>query len=634
MSRRQLDRLRILALGCAVCASLLLPAATAWAAKSAGWIGPSLVTASPDGKLVIVACPDAQQILVVDVAANKVAAKIAVPAEPTGLVFHSGRLYVTCAAPQSTVCVIDVASKKIVASLPAGHTAIAPAVSPDGKRLYVCNRFNNTVSVFDLASGKETAQIAAVREPYATALSPCGKTLFVANHLPNDPADSYDVACRITVVDTANNKTSTIRLLNGSSGIRGMALAPDGKRLYVTHILARYQMPTTQLERGWMNTNALSIIDAEQKKLINTVLLDDVDLGAAVPWGVACTADGQTVCVSHAGTHELSVINIAGVMEKLAKLAAPPAAAPAPAAGAAPAPSSVYASSSPADVPNDLAFLVDLRQRIPLSGNGPRGVAVIGTKAYVVQYFTDSLAVVDLAPKAEKPVATLALGPAPKMTVQRRGEMLFNDAKLCFQHWQSCASCHPDSRVDALNWDLMNDGLGNPKNNKSMLHAHKTPPSMWAEARPTAESAVRSGLTHILFAVRPEEEADAIDDYLKSLEPVPSPYLVGGQLSAKAQRGKLLFHSEQLGCAKCHPEPYYTDQRMHDVNSEGPYDRRTTFDTPGLVECWRTAPYLHDGRYTTVKDLLLKGKHVDHDGHLSKLTPEQIDELVEFVLSL
>ncbi len=630
MSSRQLDRLRVLALIGAVCASLVLPAA-AWAAKSAGWVGPSLVTASPDGKLLMVACPDAQEILVVDVAANKVKAKIAVPAEPTGLVFdrHSGRLYVTCAAPQSTVCAIDVAAGKIVASLPAGHTAIAPAVSPDGKRLYVCNRFNNNVSVFDLASGKEAAQVAAVREPYATAISPCGKTLFVANHLPNDPADSYDVACRITVVDTTNNKTSTIRLLNGSSGIRGMALAPDGKRLYVTHILARYQMPTTQLERGWMNTNALSVIDAEQKKLINTILLDDVDLGAAVPWGVACTADGQTVCVSHAGTHELSVINIAGVMEKLAKIAAPPAAA-----GAAPTPSSVYASSSPADVPNDLAFLVDLRQRIPLSGNGPHGVAVIGTKAYVAQYFSDSIAVVDLAPKPEKPVATLALGPAPKMTVQRRGEMLFNDATLCFQHWQSCASCHPDARVDALNWDLMNDGLGNPKNNKSMLHAHKTPPSMWVEARPTAESAVRSGLTHILFAVRPEEEADAIDDYLKSLEPVPSPYLVGGQLSAKAQRGKLLFHSEQLGCVKCHPEPYYTDQRMHDVNSEGPYDRRSTFDTPGLVECWRTAPYLHDGRYTTVKDLLLKGKHVDHDGHLSKLTPEQIDDLVEFVLSL
>ena len=38
-------------------------------------------------------------------------------------------------------------------------------------------------------------------------------------------------------------------------------MSPDGRFAYVTHILSRYQVPTTQLERGWMNTNALSILD-------------------------------------------------------------------------------------------------------------------------------------------------------------------------------------------------------------------------------------------------------------------------------------------------------------------------------------------------------------------------------------
>ena len=56
--------------------------------------------------------------------------------------------------------------------------------------------------------------------------------------------------------------------------------------------------------------------------------------------------------------------------------------------------------------------------------------------------------------------------------------MLFNDAEICFQHWQSCASCHPDARVDGLNWDLMNDGLGNPKNTRSMLLVHQGGPAM------------------------------------------------------------------------------------------------------------------------------------------------------------
>jgi cytochrome c peroxidase len=306
-----------------------------------------------------------------------------------------------------------------------------------------------------------------------------------------------------------------------------------------------------------------------------------------------------------------------------------------------------FSSATQSDVPNDLAFLVDLRRRIrlqssPLFGpqtegplvNGPRGIAVAGSKAYAALYFSDNLAVVDLGPKPEKQVTILPLGPEPKLTVQRRGFMFFNDADLCFQHWQSCGSCHPDARIDGLNWDLMNDGMGNPKNNRSMLLSHKTPPSMWEGVRPTAESAVRSGITHIQFAVRPEADAVAIDEYLKVLQPVPSPHLVNGQLSESAQRGKALFFSERVGCGICHPEPLYTDLMMHDVESKGPYDRRSDFDTPTLVECWRSAPYMHDGRYVTLKQVIKEGKHGRKHGAVEKLTEQEINDLVEFVLSL
>jgi mono/diheme cytochrome c family protein len=412
----------------------------------------------------------------------------------------------------------------------------------------------------------------------------------------------------------------------------------------VVHILARYQMPTTQLERGWMNTNALSIIDAAAKKLVNTVLLDDVDLGAANPWGVATTADGKHVCVTHAGTHELSVIDVAGVMAKLAKI---PAEAKPGEPGKPYDDRGNFSSPTLADVPNDLAFLVDLRRRIKLQRmditgmvpegpmvNGPRGLAVVGSKVYVALHFSDNLAVVDLDPKPQKLVTLIPLGPEPKLTVQRRGEVFFHDADLCFQHWQSCASCHPDARIDGLNWDLMNDGLGNPKNNRSMLLVHKTPPSMSEGVRATAEEAVRSGIKHIQFAVRPDEDAVAIDEYLKSLTPVPSPQLVNGQLSESAKRGKALFFSEGVGCATCHPEPLYTDLQMYDVESKGSYDRRPDFDTPTLVEVWRTAPYLHDGRYTTIKQLIKEGKHGRKFGAVERLTDPQIDDLVEFVLSL
>ena len=86
---------------------------------------------------------------------------------------------------------------------------------------------------------------------------------------------------------------------------------------------------------------------------------------------------------------------------------------------------------------------------------------------------------------------------------------------------------------------------------------------------------------------------------------------------------------------KCHPEPLYTDLLMHDVDSRGQYDRRDDFDTPTLIEVWRTAPYMHDGHYTTIKELIAKGKHGKKGGgDIDKLTEQQLNDLVEFVLSL
>ena len=56
--------------------------------------------------------------------------------------------------------------------------------------------------------------------------------------------------------------------------------------------------------------------------------------------------------------------------------------------------------------------------------------------------------------------------------------------------------------------------------------------------RKNAEVAVRSGVKYILFMEGEDEIYESIDEYLKSLKPLPSPYLQNGKLSAKAKRGK------------------------------------------------------------------------------------------------
>jgi YVTN family beta-propeller protein len=579
------------------------------------YLGPCAVVVSQDAKTVYVANADAKQVAWVDVPGGSVTRRVAVPAEPTGLVLSPDgtRLIVTCAASRSTVVVLDATAGRVLTSIPAGHTAIGPAVSPDGKRLYVCNRFDNDVSVIDLASGAQVARVKAVREPVAAAVTPNGGAVFVANHLPNDRLDAYPVSAAVTVIDTRTHETAAIRLPHGSHSLRGLCVSPDGKYVFVTHLFSNFELVPTQLEMGWMNINVISIIDVQQKKTRQTLGLDELYAAAGNPWGVACTADGKSLCVSHAGTHEITVVTTAAAVGELVHM---------------------YISGMVGAVPDDPRLGTDLRRRIKLPGKGPRGLAVAGSKVYVAEYFSDSLAVVDLQVKGDDAADAIALGPKPQLSSQRWGELLFNDATICHQQWQSCASCHPDGRTDVLNWDLMNDGVGNTKNTKSMILATKTPPSMAEGVRPTAGAAVRSGLSNILFATRPEEECVAIDAYIASLAPVPSPYLVDGRLSAAAERGKKLFESERTGCSRCHPAPLYTDLKMHNVGSRDKYGWVDKFDTPTLVEVWRTAPYLHNGLYLTIKELLVTGKHGKSGGRMEGLSEQELDDLAEFVLSL
>jgi hypothetical protein len=468
--------------------------------------------------------------------------------------------------------------------------------------------------VIDVPGRREIARVAVGREPIAAAVAPDGRWLFVASHLPQDAADAADVAATVTAVATDSLQTTTIRLPNGSSSVRGLCLSPDGSFVFVVHGLARYQLPVTQPDRGWMNTSAMSVIDAATRKLVNTVLLDDVDRGAANPWGVAMTGDGRTIVVSHSGTHELSLIDAKGLFEKLIRAAE---------------------SSKAVEAPDDLSFLVGLRERVALMGNGPRGLAIVGAKVYVAEHFTDTLGVVDLVAGGANRTSQIRLGPKPRLTPERRGEIVFHDATLSFQQWQSCASCHPDARADGLNWDLMNDGIGNPKNTRSMLLAHEAGPVMSMGVRASAEDAVRAGFLHSLFIVVPDGDCTAVDAYLKSLRPVPSPHLVDGRLSPAAERGRAVFFSAKAGCGVCHPEPIYSDKQLHNVGSRGRFDAPgDKFTSPRLIEAWRTAPYMHDGRYRPMKDLLVQGSHGLSRDEAKRPTDAEINDLVEFLLSL
>ncbi len=609
-------------LGQRLTAAIPILGAAVWAAQPVGrdsaWaegLEPVALAVSGDHKELFVACAAAQQVQVFDLTKRAVVRRCQVPGPPSGLATDGRQLYVTCAAPESLVCVLEPGTGVVRARSRTGHTALDPVLSIDRHTLFICLKFDNAVALWDVDTQREVGRIRVGREPVSLAPTRDGKFLLVSHHLPASRADGPFISATVGVVDVAARKMiKEIALPNGSILLRQIRVSPDGRYAALAHNLAHYQVPTTQVERGWMNTAALTILDVPKEEILATVLLDEVDGGAANPWAVAWSGEGSRLVITHAGTHEVSTIDFPGLLEKLSEHR--------------------KQSGGKTATTDDLSFLLGLRERTQLAANGPRAVAVIGSQVCVAGYFSDSLELFEIGAPA-RAVQHLPLQQS-SASEARRGEALFNDATLCFQHWQSCASCHSeDARVDGLNWDLLNDGLGNPKNTKSLLLAHRTPPAMSTGVRYTAEEAVRAGIQHILFSLPSEDRAKPIDTWLKTLKPIPSPHLVGGELSAAAKRGERIFNSPVTGCAACHQPPLFTTLQAYDVATTPPDDPGGgRLDTPTLIELWRTAPYLHDGSAVTLREVLTTRNQSGRHGRTSQLSETELDDLAEYLLSL
>lgn len=521
------------------------------------------------------------------------------PEVPTGVTVDETKIYVTTFETKGRLYVLDLNSTRIECSIETGAGACSPVIRKEVSRLYVCNQFQNTVSEIDVATNKVIRTVEVLREPKSAVVSRDGKYLFVNNFLPSQRADLDYVAACVSVIELDRFiKIKDIQLANGSNALHDICLTPDGKYVYVSHNLGRYTVPTSQLQQGWMNTSAFSVIDAEQQKYLGEVIVDEPERGAAGIWNIAC--DEEYIFVSHSGTHEVSVIRHKEMLDKFL----------------------AYPDKSALEY--DLTFLYGLRERVRLQGNGPRVMCLSGNHLIVPTYFADVLNVMDIHTHA---LTVVDMNPGRVESDVDKGERCFNDASHCFQNWQSCNGCHPgDGRTDGMNWDLVNDGVGNPKNCKSLLMSHVTPPSMISGVRESAEWAVRAGFKFIQFFEVSEEDARCVDAYLKSLQPVPSPYLIDGQLSEKAQVGKKVF--DKLKCGECHGGVYYTDLKMHRIGEDIEFEKG--WDTPTLREVWRTAPYLFDGRAATMQEVFEIHRH----GIDRKVSKKEIEALTEYVNSL
>lgn len=496
-------------------------------------------------------------------------------------------------------------------SVTVGHTPNDIVIS--GTTAYVANRFSCTVSVVDLSSKKETKEIAVSREPMAMTMA--GSNLYVACHLPEDQAMADSVSSRICVIDPKTNEVKdSIALCNGSVNVKDLVATPDGKKLYASHSVARYTYPTTQLDGGWVYTNAVSVIDTATNKASYAFLLDDLEYGAGNPWGMAMNDEGTALYIAISGSGELMKVDLSSLNKLVAKVG-----------------KSDPRVKNLEDIVNYIPFAANCKTRIDLGGEGVRSIVFGKGQVYCAQYFTGNIAVVDASGSKMKLSATMKPGEQPASDAIRLGEALWYNSTICYQNWQSCASCHPDGRADGLNWDNLNDGLGVTKQAKSMLYAMRTPPAMVTGIRPDSETAVAAGLKYICFNADTADKVDNLIAYLMAMLPEQSPYLNDdGTLTESATRGKQLF--TDYGCVTCHPAPLYTDMQYHtsvDLESDPSWEYRE-MDTASLVEVWRTYPWGYIGGHTDMVEYV-KNSVTKSGGTISDADAK---DLANFVLSI
>lgn len=231
------------------------------------------------------------------------------------------------------------------------------------------------------------------------------------------------------------------------------------------------------------------------------------------------------------------------------------------------------------------------------------------------------------------------------------GRRLFFDPRLSADGKTSCATCHDPAKAwgDGLARSPGRDGKALPRNTPSLLDLRDRTLYFWDGRAARLSDQVLlpiqnhremgSGLADALARVRAvpaydrafraatggpataETVAATLTAFLETLATAPdSPFDRGRSdpeaLSPAAKRGLVLFAGRGR-CLVCHEGPFFTDNRFHalgltpgEVRDPGRWAVAPTpgsygaFRTPGLRNAGRTAPYMHDGRFKTLAQVV------------------------------
>ncbi len=558
---------------------------------------------SPDENWLVTANQTSHTLSLVDVDAGSVIDELAVGRRPTTLALLPGgfRVAVTC-RDSGEVMVVDAGAQKlrVTATIPVGGQPWGIACDAAGRRGYVALAGLDQVAVLDLAAGAVLQRIPVGPWPRYLALSPDGTRLAVG--LGGDRG--------VAVVDAQSHRGLYVERFAGLN-IGQLQVAADGRHVFFPWMVYRRNPITAgNIRLGWVLASRIARVRMDGPARREAISLDPRGQAVADPHGLALTHDESRILVTASGTHELLVFRSADL------------------------PLKDFGGSDHIEP----SLLADQNRfhRIPLGGR-PLGLRVSqdDRRAYVANYLENSVQVVDLTER--RVVRTISLGGPAQPSLARRGEAIFYDGRRSLDQWYSCHSCHYEGGANSVVMDTLNDGSPSTFKTVPLLyHLADTGPWTWHGWQNDLTNAMEKSLTDTMLGPRPSpDDAAALIEFFKHLEPPPNPNRQGdGSLTAAAQRGRQVFTSETAGCAACHSGPHFTDGQVHDVGTGSNSDRYPGFNTPSLAGVYGKVLLMHDGRCTSLDELLTGPHSPQRVTGLGELTDGQREDLIAYLKSL
>lgn len=277
--------------------------------------------------------------------------------------------------------------------------------------------------------------------------------------------------------------------------------------------------------------------------------------------------------------------------------------------------------------------------------------------------------------------------------IAKLGEKLFNEKLLSKDYSISCASCHKPEFAFA-DTAAFSRGIHNTlttRNTPSVLNMKNRPYFFWdgrsgslneqallpiqntnemglpidEAVKRLNESPFYKAYFKKVFGTSPNKEnlATAFAEYEKSLETINSPFddwsNDNSKLTKSQERGRQLFVGDKAKCFNCHSMEDFTDDDFKNIgifdggkfNDSGRYlithkkEDIGKFKTPGLRNVAVTAPYMHNGMFKTLEEVVdyyndpqkVIPNSIGIDSSLSKpltLTNQEKKDLVAFLKTL